>query len=802
MDELTEALSLAADSGRLVFLSGEAGIGKTRCADELAARAAAAGSLVLSSSTQMGESAPYWPWMQVLHDLQQAAESREDLRAPLAAHAAIAGQIAPELLQLAAETPRASALPPEQARFVLFDNVTRLLVEVSQVQPLMIVFDDLHWASEATLLMLEFFVRRLGQARILVLGLYREEEASVPALSRLLGQLGASEQCRCLSLRGLAEEEVRELVAGRLCIEAAERLAPSLWQQTKGNPFFVSELTLMVCLSGQPDSIGPAELARLAPSPNLRAVLRSRLAGLTPDCRHLLEVAAVLGTPFSIAILARAAGVTREHVLNLLAEASTSAFVLQSEAPDRFAFSHPLVEHVLYVQLSPISRTRLHGMVAEAIENAYVGPSAPLATLAHHFYRGAAAGYEHKAIEYALLAGRQAMSENAFLEAARSLGHGLELLETAELRDSTRHEYVVDLQEALGDALAATAAVGQADAAYETALSGCENDQSRRCTILTKRANIATGQRDLAKALQFIQAAESELGEQPDDDDLEAWWRAWVESEVKRMILYFYLGMVEEFDERYGPKLRDLEAHADPAQRAEYLGWRVLREQRRDGYVPSPETVALAREQYEAAVASGSLARRALGSVILGNTLAIARHFSEAAPLVEESASLSEKVGDVGQLLIALGTRCMLDRLSGDVEAVMKSARRCIQAAKGIQGWGELVAYSEANLAWLAWRESRLEECRLKAQAALDTWWKTPEFAYRGLADWPLLGCCLADGHIQAAIDLARDILHPSQQKMPPAIESHLLTAIDAEGTEASRILEQAVQLARRYSYT
>src|SRR5919108_3663570 len=208
LDELGERLAAAAAGrGSLLLVAGEPGIGKTRLADELARGAARSlGAGVLWGTCWEGEGAPaFWPWIQAL----RAHAARRDpaaLRAELGDGAADVARLVPGLAGRLGELPERPALEPDQARFRLFDAVAGLLRRAGEAEPLLLVLDDLHWADRSSLALLRFVARELRDARLLVLGTYRDVGLGRSSVSQPLAKLAG--RARHLTLGGLGEGDV------------------------------------------------------------------------------------------------------------------------------------------------------------------------------------------------------------------------------------------------------------------------------------------------------------------------------------------------------------------------------------------------------------------------------------------------------------------------------------------------------------------------------------------------------------------------------------------------------------------
>ena len=248
MGELKTALEETIDGhGRVVLLLGEPGIGKTRTADELSAVARQRGAAVLVGRCYEGDGAPaFWPWVQVRAPPCAPATPRPSAPRWAPARPAIA-QIVAELADRLSDVSPLPALEPEQARFRLFDSYTTFLRAAAIRQPLVVLVDDLHWADPPSLLLLQFLAREIGDARLLVIATCRDAEpGAAAAIGETLGHLGRLEHSRCISLSGLSEQEVARFISGAGGVEPSDALVAAVYNETEGNPFFVTEIVRLL----------------------------------------------------------------------------------------------------------------------------------------------------------------------------------------------------------------------------------------------------------------------------------------------------------------------------------------------------------------------------------------------------------------------------------------------------------------------------------------------------------------------------------------------------------------------------
>ena len=459
--------------GGVVLVAGEPGIGKTRLAEELAARATARGAVVLWGRCWEGAGAPsFWPWVQVVRGyVQVQAGDPALLRHDLGAGAADIAQLVPAVRDCVPDLPAPPPLEPEAARFRLFDSLAGFLRTAAARRPLLLVLDDLHWADVPSLALLRFMSRELEGTGPLVVGSYRHTEVDQghPLLAAVADLTRG--QHRWLLLGGLGQQDVASFVALVAGAEASAELAAEVYRQTDGNPFFVTEMVRLLASQGRLDpAAGSAAVLGGGLPEGVRAVVAERLGRLSGDCRRILEVAAVVGRDFELRVLQPASGLDAERLLVLLEEAEAARVV--GAVPgglSRWRFAHALVREVLYEGLLAARRVHLHGLVGEALEAVYAADPGPhLAELAHHLVEAAPGSVETaaKAVQMATLAGRRALEVLAWEEAAELFERALAALELAERPGPQQR---CELLLAVGEARMAASDVPAARTAYAQA---------------------------------------------------------------------------------------------------------------------------------------------------------------------------------------------------------------------------------------------------------------------------------------------------------------------------------------------
>ncbi|PYT02497.1 MAG: hypothetical protein DMF60_21220 [Acidobacteria bacterium] len=439
-------------TGHLFMLVGEPGSGKTRMTEQLATYARLCNTQVLAGSCYEGEGAPaFWPWLQIVRSFAHERESAT-LLSVMGPGAADIAQVVPEIKERFPDLTTPPSLEPEQARFRLFDSVTTFLKNASRRQPLVIILDDLHWADKPSLLLLQFLARELKEARILVIGTYRDIDLGRQhPLSRTLGELSRQGLSARIVLRGLTEPDVARFIEMTTGIKPAEHLVRTVYQQTEGNPFFLTEIVRLLVVEGQLEHPHSRTSTSTRIPEGVREVIGRRLDQLSDKCNRLLTIASVIGREFSLDALEPLSDTSGDQVLELLDEALAARVII--EVPGvigHYRFVHALIRETLYDEISIARRVRLHRRIGEVLEKLYSNNLEPhLTELAYHFFQASPAGNSDKAVGYAIKAAERATSLLAYEEAADHYEHAISVLELQEPPDDQQRG---KLFLALGDA--------------------------------------------------------------------------------------------------------------------------------------------------------------------------------------------------------------------------------------------------------------------------------------------------------------------------------------------------------------
>lgn len=405
--------------GRFVVVTGPAGIGKTRLAQEFAADAIARGRRVLRGACWEGEGAPaFWPFVLVLrHYLAGAEEPTPDSRA--------SGDLDELLTRCLGARSRGSAhkghvaADPQQARFELFDRYAAVLGELAAKQPSAIILDDVHWADASSLLLLQFLASALAEIPILLLVTSRDP---LPALLSAACRHPWTHQ---VPLNGLNAGEARALLHGRTAPLSRPEVIDKLTALTDGNPFFLKELAHW--LEDSPSELGP-DWPRTLPA-SLRGLTLHQFEALSLPCRSLLRVASVVGREFDPELLAEVLKQPATLVLDLFQEAFNKR-VVAPIGPTTYRFTHALVREAIYDNIHLTERAQLHEQIALTLEQRGACGTDSLGAIGHHLFLALPLVTRAKASSAAIAAAQEAQRICAYEDAVSYLRRALRLCDS------------------------------------------------------------------------------------------------------------------------------------------------------------------------------------------------------------------------------------------------------------------------------------------------------------------------------------------------------------------------------------
>ena len=439
--ELTEVRELwqraREGRGHAVLLSGEPGAGKTRLAREITIQAAVEGALVLWGGCYEYEAAtPYLPFVEAFRRWTREEKNDEKLREILGDAATQIAKLAPEIETRLGPFPERQELAAHEERLLFFDAVVQVFSNIARRQALLFYADDLHWADRGTLWLLSHLLRQLRNERVLIVGAYRETELDrAHPLAKALVDWNRERLITRIALRRFNESETGDQLGALLGESVSGEFAVAVHRETEGNPFFVEEVLKALIEKGsvrrESGKWRRCDMEQMLIPQSVKEAIGNRLDRVSQNCNEVLRVSAILGKVFSFEELSAAAEQNEDVLLDALDEA-VNAQLIAAGSDDSFSFTHDKIREVLYEELNPIRRRRLHRHVAEALKSNSEKFCCAVEKLAHHYIQ---AGDHEQGLEYAKQAAAEAARVFAFDEAIAAYGRARDCAEALGLTD-------------------------------------------------------------------------------------------------------------------------------------------------------------------------------------------------------------------------------------------------------------------------------------------------------------------------------------------------------------------------------
>jgi DNA-binding SARP family transcriptional activator len=785
---------------RLLILSGEAGIGKTRLAEDLLRWATRQGFITALTQCYPAEGdLAYSPVMALLRS--------DALRPGLALLApewrTEIARLAPDLVATASDIPPPSPVAESWQRQRLFEALARLVLAAKR--PTLLVIDDLQWCDHDTLEWLHFLLRFDPNARLLVLSAVRTEEIGTShPIAQLTEALRGEGRVTEIALNRLSHKETTTLAEHIIGHPLQHEHADMLFMETEGNPLFIVETLraeTKTSLEGEALETGAqlSEKSAVVPPdlpPRTLAIIAQRLSRLSPEAHELMDVAAVIGRSFGFAVLAHVTDLSENDLVRGLDELWQRR-ILREQGSSAYDFTHGKLCEVAYAELSAARRHVLHRRVAEALEEIYAAEMESISgQVAAHYEQ--AGMFEHAVVYY-----RRAASHARYLyanDAAIDYHQRALALMTGAIQ--TQEAGICD---ELGEVLHLVGRYGEARDVWRRAMDSTPGqDRLTRANLHRKLGNAWRDQYHFDEALHEYDAAEDALSKLDRDD--EATWSCWGEIKLDRINLLYWLGQLDGMLRLLDEIRQVFEQRGSLAQRARLHQTSAITLLRQNRYSPSSQAIEHARAYLDLVkemLDANALpaAHFQLGFVALWGS----EDLDLAEEHIREALSLADRRGDISLLGRCFTYLTVVARQRGQVEQARSYAEQGLEVAVSGQ-MNEYIGAAQGNLAWAAWRSGDDAAAHIHGQAALDAWQQYKGvYMFEWIGRWPLLAMVLAENDLAKAVVHAHVLLDERQKRMPSAIESALEAALQMQqaGNEAASrsFLETAVELASEHRY-
>ncbi len=470
---------LGEGTGGLVAIGGEPGVGKTRLVEEFLEEGRRAGYRTLTGRcSEMESPTPYMPFIELLEAAGREVEPAT-FRLALGDAAGEIAKVVPQLRRLFDDIPPSLEMPPDQERRYLFNCIGEFVVRAGMDRPLIALLDDVHWADDSSLQLVNHIAANLEHTPVLVVATYRDTELGTHRpLARALEDLMRRRFVHRISLKRLATDGVSAMLERLAGSPPPEALVQAIYKETDGNAFFVEEVFRHLVEEGRIfDASGDwreeVTIGELEVPESVKLVLGHRLDRLGEATRKVLVAGAAIGYVFAFDLLEQVSNAGEEELLDAIDETRRAGLIAVTDRDDtEFKFVHELVRQTLLADVSAPRRQRLHLRVGEALEKRHSSDlEEHAAEIANHYMQAGGLAADATG-RYLRLAAEHALQATAFDEALSFLTSALEFADDDDaetrapllfdlgvaLRSLGRHEEAMDnwraalaLYEAIGD---------------------------------------------------------------------------------------------------------------------------------------------------------------------------------------------------------------------------------------------------------------------------------------------------------------------------------------------------------------
>lgn len=747
---------------QIVFVQGEAGIGKTRLVEELVTWAQRQGIQTASAFCFAAEgNLSLNPLVNWLRSLSLSKLEKTWL--------VEVGRLLPEIFESMPELPAPEPMREAWQRQRFFEGLARAVLAR---QELILILEDCHWADQDTLEWLHFLLRFAPQSRLLVVATIRNGEAGEDhPLQKLRQALRAGGKSLDLDVHPLNEAEAQKLVFLMAQSSAATRLnretALRICREAEGNPLFIIEMTRLGLTEAGPGDAGLSE------SEKIQVVLEQRLGHLNPKSSNTMALAATIGRSFSLDVLLKASSESDEVVINAIDDMLYRKVIREISATE-YDFTHDLVRKAAFGRLSTAHRRLLHRRVAEAfllLDGTLTSGLMRSAEIASHFEQ---AGLFVQAVKNYQQAAEAAARLFANIEAEKHLQRSVELVEQMGINASTGipAAELAGLLERLGDMLVLNGKYPQAITTYERIVNILQDPIEQKsmakiwCSQIYRKISEvwlplyhhdqAHTALDMAeKLMQFA----AEKGGQEERQE-------WIQVQLARIQLYYFDNHPAEMKVMI-EKLRPLIASAGQLdQQYNLIKMESYMRVRQERFRLSDESIEVSRRRLGLANQLNDPAELALAQFQHGFVLLWHDEQTAAQDWLQKGFDGLTRVGNTIWRIRALSYLSVVRRKLDQLDGLQALTQKLVEEAKAI---GEHTYYGIglANLGWLAWRSGdsvHAEQLCLQARAV---WAKFGGCSFHSLGDWVLLAISLQAQDLSGAKQAAEYLLDPDPALQP-----------------------------------
>ncbi|MGC9060896.1 MAG: BREX system ATP-binding domain-containing protein, partial [Thermoplasmata archaeon] len=504
ISELMQALQSAKSGrGRMYFITGPVGIGKTRLIIEISKYAEKEGFAVLFGHCLDEKAVPYLPLTDVLEKYEKT--TAEETYTPLALLGGAVTEAGEETnINVAREKTR------------VLENYMRKFAEISKKKPLLLVIDDLQWADSGTLSFIHYLSRAISDLPILTIAAYPDEYMKVVGntqFTETILNINIERNCMTLSLSPLGVNDVSVILGAILGTwKLPKELVEEIHERTGGNPLFVEEIGKAIAEQELFDITQrklKVDLGEIQLPTTVKSIISQRVSRFDEDTKKVLRACAILGRMFEYEALRNTVEMDEDKLLDILDKLIATGYLEQIHTREEvYKFVHNPVYEVIYTETSAPRRRLMHKKAGIELEKLYGKDRKYFAEIGRHFILG---GDAQKGVQYKIMAAEFAIKNYATAECLQNLRDAAGVLENIT-DENLKREYTFKVYKMLGDCYSVFSDFDKAISAYEKALENAL-DKKEKVGILIKKSYPLLEKGDFDKCLEVLNEASNMVGE-------------------------------------------------------------------------------------------------------------------------------------------------------------------------------------------------------------------------------------------------------------------------------------------------
>ncbi|MEM3395899.1 MAG: DUF2791 family P-loop domain-containing protein [Thermoplasmata archaeon] len=504
IQELKQGLESARNGrGKMYFITGPVGIGKTRLILEISKYAEKEGFTVLFGRCLDEKAVPYLPITDVLE--KYSKREADDSYTPLA----LVGGASAEIVE---ET--SVSVAREKTR--VLENYLRKFTEISQKAPILFILDDVQWADSGTLSFLHYLSRAISDMRILAIAAYPDEYLKVMGntpFTETIHNINIERNCMGIVLSPLGVNDVSIILGAILGTwKLPKELVEEVHERTGGNPLFVEEVGRAIQEQDLFDVTKrklKVDISEIQLPGTVKTIISQRVSRFDEDTKKVLRGCAILGRIFEYEALKNTVEMDEDKLLDILDKLIATGYLEQAHAKEEvYKFVHNPVYEVIYMETSAPRRRLMHKKAGTELEKLHGKDKKYYAEIGRHFILG---GEPQKGVQYKILAAEFAMANYATEETLQNLLEAVGVLENIP-DENVKKDFVVKIHRMLGDCYSTLAEFDKAISSYEKALQNTEEVKTR-IGLLIKMSYPYMEKGDFSKCIEILENALSLAGE-------------------------------------------------------------------------------------------------------------------------------------------------------------------------------------------------------------------------------------------------------------------------------------------------